>query len=200
MSISRLMQMGAAGNVSPPVFVASNAARNVTSWSISGTSSTDLLLMAWQTPNTGGSAPSNLTRIASDTSGAFEGGVSYGSNTSSGTLATSSSKYVVLAFSGAKTSAAPSITTSDGSGTTTAATPSMSGFIIGRDMVVIGCITDTQKFPEYSGTDYTEVPDTSNGNVQMAYKVASNATESPSAFTLTGTSAYMTFIAKVTPY
>ena len=199
MSISRLMQMGAAGFVAPK-FVASNAVRNVTSWSISGTSSTDLLLMAWQTPTTGGSAPSNLTRIASDTSSAFEGGVSYGSNTSSGTLVTSSSKYVVLAFSGAKTSSAPSVTTANGSGTTTAATPSMSGFIVGRDMVVIGCITDTQQTPEYSGTDYTEVPDTSNGNVQMAYKVASSATESPSAFTLTGTSHYMTFIVKVTPY
>jgi hypothetical protein len=199
MSVSRLMQMGAAGFVAPK-FVASNAARNVTSWSISGTSSTDLLLMAWQTPTTGGSAPSNLTRIASDTSGQFEGGVSYGSNTTSGTLATSNSKYVVLAFSGADTSSAPSITTAEGSGATTASTPSMSGFITGRDMVVIGCITDTQQTPEYSGTDYTEVPDTSNGNVQMAYKVASSTTESPSAFTLTANSHYMTFIAKVTPY
>jgi len=199
MSISRLMQMGAAGFVAPK-FVASNAARNSETWSISGTSSTDLLLMAWQHPTTGTSAPTNLTLITSDTSGAFEGGVSYGSNTSNGSMSSSESKYVVLAFSGAKTSAAPSITTSDGSGTTTAATPSMSGFVAGRDMVVIGCVTDTQKFPEYSGTDYTEVPDTSNGNVQMAYKVASNATESPSAFTLTGTSHYMTFIAKVTPY
>ena len=199
MSVSRLMQMGAAGFVGPK-FVASNAVRNSATWSISGTSSTDLLLMAWQNPTTGGSAPSNLTRIASDTSGEFEGGVSYGSNTSNGSMDSIESKYVVLAFSGAKTSAAPSITTLNGSGTTTVATPSMSGFISGRDMVVIGCITDTQQFPEYSGTDYIEVPDTSNGNVQMAYKVASNATESPSAFTLTGTSAYMTFIAKVTPY
>ena len=199
MSVARLMQMGAAGFVAPK-FVASNAVRGTGSWSISGTSSTDLLLMAWQTPNTGGSAPSNLTRIASDTSGSFEAGVSYGSNTTSGTFAVSTSKYVVLAFSGADTSSAPSITTSEGSGTTTAATPSMSGFITGRDIVVIGCITDTQKTPEYSGTDYTEVPDISNGNIQMAYKIASSATESPSAFTLTGTSVYMTFIAKITPY
>ena len=199
MSVSRLMQMGAAGFVAPK-FVASNAVRNSATWSISGTSSTDLLLMAWQHPTTGTSAPTNLTLITSDTSGAFEGGVSYGSNTSNGSMDAIESKYVVLAFSGAKTSSAPSVTTANGSGTTTAATPSMSGFIAGRDMVVIGCITDTQKTPEYSGTDYTEVPDTSNGNVQMAYKVASSATESPSAFTLTGTSHYMTFIVKVTPY
>lgn len=200
MTVSRLIQMSAvSATASAPVFVASNSARNVTSWSISGTSSTDLLLMAWQTPNNGGSAPSNLTRIASDTSTDFEGGVSYGSNTTSGTLATNNSKYVVLAFSGADTSSAPSIITAEGSGTTTASTPSMSGLVSGRDMVVIGCITDTLRTPEYSGTDYTEVPDTSNGNVQMAYKVASSATESPSAFTLTGNSAYMTFIAKITP-
>ena len=200
MTVSRLIQMSAvSATASAPVFVASNSARNVTSWSISGTSSTDLLLMAWQTPTTGGSAPSNLTRIASDTSAAFEGGVSYGSNTTSGTLATNNSKYVVLAFSGADTSSAPSIITAEASGTTTASTPSMSGLVSGRDMVVIGCITDTLRTPEYSGTDYTEVPDTSNGNVQMAYKVASSATESPSAFTLTGNSAYMTFIAKITP-
>ena len=201
MSLSRFIQMGAAGaaGVSPPAFVTFNAVRNSATWEISGTSSTDLLLMAWQNPSSGGSAPSNLTRIASDTSTGFEGGVSYGSNTTSGTLNSSTSKYVVLAFSGADTSSAPSITTADGSGTTTASTPSMSGFIAGRDIAVIGCITDTLRTPEYSGTDYTEVPDTSNGNIQMAYKLADSTTENPSAFTLTATSPYMTFIAKITP-
>lgn len=179
-----------------PEFVSYNAVRGTNTWSISGTSPTDLLVMAWQRPTNAQTGPNNLTLIQGDTSTEFAAGVSWGVNVTSGTFSgASDAKYVVAAFSNADTSLAPTVSVGEGIGAS-ATVPSLGGFNVGSDIVLIGCVTDIRSNPAYSGSGYTLLPPTSNGNIQMAYKVSTSSTESPSPFTMSSDE-WFTFIAKI---
>ena len=192
----KIQGAGGFSAVEAPAFVTYNAVRGTSTWSISGTSSTDLLMMIWQYPNTGNAAPTNLTLIQGDTSAGFEAGVSWGVNVTSGAFDASTAKYVVAAFSNADTSGAPTVSVNEGSGTS-AIVPSLAGFSAG-DMVLIGCASDLNRTPAYSGSGYTLLPPTSNGATQLAYKTSNGGTESPSSFTLSDVTSYFTFIARIT--
>lgn len=196
-SAQKLLMARAGVKTVGPEFVAYNAVRGTNVWSISGTSPTDLLVMAWQRPTDSQTGPDNLTLIQGGTSAAFAAGVSWGVNVTSGTFSgVSDAKYVVAAFSNADTSVAPTVSVNEGIGTS-ATVPSLGGFSVGSDIVLIGCVTDVLSNPAYSGSGYTLLPPTSNGNIQMAYKVATSSTESPSPFTLSSDD-WFTFIARIT--